>query len=116
MGVRPFQLPGLVGAFHCSQLEGSPVFPPLTSRLILHRTEPIHVEDHSMLGHEPDVLCQVREGIYLGSITLSIAFANHLASGTTRFEVQVDLHFDVWRSVWAVLWIFYDLLLLVWLL
>ncbi len=116
MGVRPLKLPGLVCAFHGSQLEGNPISPLLASRLILHRVEPIHVNDHSVFGHEPDVLCQVLEVIDLDMITITTAFVNHLASGTTRLEVQVDLHFDVWRSIRTVLWIFNNLPLLVWLL
>ena len=116
MGVRPLHFPGPVGAFHGSQLEGNPVSPLLTSRLILHRTEPIHVEDHSMLGHEPDVLCQVLEGVQFDGITLSAGLVNHLASGTTRFVVQIDLHFDVRRSIRTIFWILNNLLLLVWIL
>ena len=61
MGVRPLQLPGLVRALRGCQLEGNPVSPLLASRLILHGVEPIHVDDHPVLGHEPDVLCHVLE-------------------------------------------------------
>ncbi len=57
MGVRPLQLPGLAGAFHGSQLEGNPVSPLLASILILHGVEPIDVDNHPVLGHEPEMLC-----------------------------------------------------------
>ncbi len=83
MGICPLHLPGLAGAFHGSQLEGNPVSPLLASRLILHRIEPIDVDGHPVLGHEPDVPCQVLEGLQLDRTTLSIAFVDHLASGTT---------------------------------
>ncbi len=83
VGVRPLKLPGIAGAFHGSQLVSNPVSPLLASRLILHRVEPIHVSDHPVFGHEPDVLCQVLEGVQLGSITLSVAFVDHLARGAT---------------------------------
>ena len=69
-----------------------------------------------MAIHEPDVLCQVLEGIQLDRITLSAGLVDHLASGATRFVVQIDLHFDVRWSIRTILWIFYDLLLLGWLL
>ena len=69
--------------FHGSQLEGNPISPFLASRLILHRIEPIHVDGHPVFGHEPDVLCQVPEGLQVDGITLSTGLVDHLASGTT---------------------------------
>ena len=116
MGVRPLKLPGLVCAFHGSQLEGNPISPLLASRLILHRIESIDVDDHSVFGHEPDVTCQVLEGVQLDGVTLSTGLVDHLASGTTRFGVQVDLRFDVGQSLRTILGIFNKLLLFAWLL
>ncbi len=86
MGIRPLKLPGLVGAFHGSQLESNPISPLLASSLILHRIEPIHVDDHPVLGHEPDVLCQVLEGIQLDGITLSTASSITLHVGRPDWE------------------------------
>ena len=51
-------------------------------RLILHRIEPIQVDGHPVLGHKPDVLCQVLEGVQLDGITLSAGLVDRLARGT----------------------------------